>query len=257
MSAMRKVTVCWAPECSEVVPSKGNGRPGRYHTTACKQRAFRRAGGKAPTEPYPPLTAGSGTDVPPPERGVIAKPASTKPTGRTTRRTVKAPPKETPPVAPVAGGEGAGAVPEVKHQPAPAATSDAGAFDPTAAVSDGTTGALAGAPAPPATVTQLHIAVTEDATIPVTITVHPMVAQYRADLERMNIADTRQGLHIIAMAEKLVSSSTSAAAATTVSKELERLMEAAEENTPAARIGRDPSAAIRERTIAKLTAVSA
>jgi hypothetical protein len=100
------------------------------------------------------------------------------------------------------------------------------------------------------------VAITEDSTVPVQIKVNPMVARYRADLERMGILDTRQGLHILEMAEKLVSSSTSASAATNVSRELERLMAAAEQDSPEARVGRDPSVAIRERTIAKLQALS-
>lgn len=235
MTDMRNAAVCWAPECSNVpAPSRGS-RPSRYCSPGCRVKALRRNGGTAPSEPYPPLVPEAHHPVvvppmplppqPPAEDDTVVPPQ--KPPKQ---RTVKVPPKETPPEPPQTGGEGSGAAPVAEDQPAPDAEG---------------------------TVTQLHIAVTQDSTIPVAITVHPMVAQYRADLERMKIADTRQGLHIIAMAEKLVSSSTSAAAATTVSKELERLMDAAEENTPAARIGRDPSAAIRERTIAKLTAVSA
>lgn len=199
MTGMRETTVCWAPECANVVIIGGgtaNGRPRRYCCVNCRVRAFRRAGGKAPTEPFPPLTADAGAETP-------------------VAGTPKRPPKgsKTPPV-------------------------------------------LDAAPPPPAPVTQLHVAVTEDSTIPVTIVVHPMVAQYKADLERMGISETRQGLHIVAMAEKLVSSATSASAATAVSKELERLMAVAEQNTPEAQVGRDPSVAIRERTLAKLRAVA-
>lgn len=135
----------------------------------------------------------------------------------------------------------------------PTAT-DTGASDPTGAASDGTAAALAEAPA--ASVTQLHVTVTEDATVPVKIVVHPMVAQYQRDLEQMGQAGTRQGLQALAMAEKLVSSATSPAAAATISKELDRLMAALEQNTPDAQVGRDPSVAIRERTIAKLRAVA-
>jgi hypothetical protein len=92
--------------------------------------------------------------------------------------------------------------------------------------------------------------------VPVQIVVHPMVARYRRDLEQMGQAETRQGLQVIAMAEKLVSSATSASAAASLSKELDRLMAAMEENTPVARAQQDPSTVIRERTLAKLRAVA-
>lgn len=110
--------------------------------------------------------------------------------------------------------------------------------------------------APAATVTQLHVAVTEDATVPVKVTVHPMVAAYKRDLERHNRLETRQGQQILAMAEKLVSSATSPAAAANLSRELERLMAALEAGTTEAQVRVDPSVAIRERTIAKLRAVA-
>lgn len=109
---------------------------------------------------------------------------------------------------------------------------------------------------PQATVTQLHIAVTEDATVPVVVKVHPMVAQYKRDLERIGKAETRQGEQVLVMAEKLVSSATSPAAAANLSKELERLMASLEASAPEAQVSADPSAAIRERTIAKLRAVA-
>lgn len=106
-----------------------------------------------------------------------------------------------------------------------------------------------------ATVTQLHLAVTEDSTIPVTVKVHPMVAAYKADLERMELLETRKGQQVLTMAEKLVSSATSPAAAANLSKELERLMDALVQASPENQVLRDPSVAIRERTIAKLRAV--
>lgn len=107
----------------------------------------------------------------------------------------------------------------------------------------------------PATVTQLHIAVTEDSTVPVKVTVHPMVAAYKADLERIGKAQSRAGLQVIEMAEKLVSSATSPAAAANLSKELERLMASVEADTVDAKVSMDPSLIIRDRTLAKLRAV--
>jgi hypothetical protein len=225
---MRSVTelMCWSPECSTLVEQKLTGRPKLYCSATCRQRAFRRNGGKAPSEPYPPLLPADRWVPPPPKPAKKSPPAARTPRKRAVR---SKPPAETPPVSPEADGAEAGADGLVVGS----APADGGG-----------------------TVTQLHIAVTEDATVPVVIRVHPMVAQYTADLERMGIAETRQGLHIIAMAEKLVSSATSASAATNVSKELERLMAAAEQNTPEAQIGRDPSVSIRERTIAKLRALA-
>ena len=124
------------------------------------------------------------------------------------------------------------------------------------------TGAAAEAASPAgtggaATVTQLHVAVTEDSTVPVKVTVHPMVAAYKADVERFGKAGTRQGLQVIEMAEKLVSSATSPAAAANLSKELQRLMDALEESSNDALVSQDPSLIIRDRTLVKLRAIQA
>lgn len=106
-----------------------------------------------------------------------------------------------------------------------------------------------------ATVTQLHVAVTENSTVPVEIKVHPMVAAYKADVAKLGKANDRQGLQVIEMAEKLVSSATSPAAAANLSKELERLMTALQESSNDALVSQDPSLIIRERTLAKLRAI--
>jgi hypothetical protein len=102
----------------------------------------------------------------------------------------------------------------------------------------------------------LHLAITENATVPVEIKVHPMVAAYRTDLDRMGLTETRKGQQVLTMAEKLVSSATSPAAAANLSKELERLMDALVQASPENQVNQDPSVAIRERTIAKLRAVA-
>lgn len=104
----------------------------------------------------------------------------------------------------------------------------------------------------PAQVTQLHVAITEDSTVPVKIVVHPMVAAYKADVAKLGKANDRQGLQVIEMAEKLVSSATSPAAAANLSKELQRLMDALEESSNDALVNQDPSLIIRDRTLAKL-----
>jgi hypothetical protein len=43
---------CWAPECSVSIPVPPRGRHPKYCSGACRQRAVRRNGGKAPSEPY-------------------------------------------------------------------------------------------------------------------------------------------------------------------------------------------------------------
>lgn len=209
--------VCWAPECGNVpAPSRGS-RPSRYCSPRCRVRAVRRNGGTAPSEPYPPLQPDAATPI----AAVADAGKAPAPTAR--KSPAKAPRRRTvkaPPEAPAGASDSAGAAP------------------------------------PEATVTQLHVAVTEDSTIPVTVTVHPMVAAYKVDLARMGKAETRQGHQIVAMAEKLVSSATSPAAAANLSKELERLMASLEASAPEAQASADPSVVIRERTIAKLRAVA-
>jgi len=118
-------------------------------------------------------------------------------------------------------------------------------------------GAAAGSAETPvaAPVTQLHVVVTEDSTVPVEIKVHPLVAAYKADLAKINQEHTRDGLQVIELAQKLVSSATSPAASAGISKELSKLMSELEQNTPAAIAERDPSLFIRERTLAKLRAL--
>lgn len=86
---------------------------------------------------------------------------------------------------------------------------------------------------------------------------HPMVASYKADLAKMGQLGTRQGLRVIETAEKFVSSATSPAATAGLSKELDRLMEELDSQSPRALADRDPSLIIRERTLAKLRAVTA
>ena len=231
--------VCWAPECGNVPPPSKGSRPSRYCSGRCRVRAVRRNGGKAPHTPYPPYEPML-TPVPAPAP-VRARKADNVPSASAPpvaqeqprrRRTVKTPPKE------------AGPPPELS------------------ASADGVPVDRPGAPeappaAPAARVTQLHVAVTEDATLPVEIRVHPLVAQYRADLEAIGMAATRQGLQVIEMAEKLVSAATSPAAASGLSRELDRMMADLEQNTPSALAERDPSLVIRERTLAKLRAVQA
>lgn len=105
--------------------------------------------------------------------------------------------------------------------------------------------------------TQLHVTVTEDSTVPVAIKVHPLVARYKHDLEQIGQAETRQGLQVIQLAERLVSSATSPAASASISKELDRLLSELEQSTPAKLAERDPSLIIRQRTLEKLQAVGA
>lgn len=220
---MRNATVCWAPECSAVVPPPRRGIQGRYCSPAHRIKALRRNGGKAPSEPYPPFEPG---DVVVPVLAAVPTPppSAKKPRKAATRRTVKAPAVKSPAGTPETAGEAAEAP---RGEP--------------------------GASASP--VTQLHVVVTEDATVPVEIKVHPMVAAYRADLDKIGQAYTRQGLQVIELAEKLVSSATSPAAAANLSKELQRLMGELEAGTLDALVNLDPSLVIRDRTLAKLRAI--
>lgn len=155
------------------------------------------------------------------------------------------------PADPPAGTEGSATHPEPRSGPAPADRNQADSGSSPAAPEV----EAESAPAPAATVTQLHVAVTENSTVPVEITVHPMVAAYKADVAKLGKAGTRQGLQVIEMAEKLVSSATSPAAAANLSKELTRMMDALEESSNDALVSQDPSLIIRDRTLAKLRAI--
>lgn len=225
MNGMRNMTVCWAPECGNVVPPPRRGAPGRYCSSTCRVRALRRNGGKAPSEPYPPLEPGV-------TLAVSEAPPDVK-QGEPRKRSPRSRPVSQPPQT------------AVNSDPRGRTVPAGGVHAPSDSAESGT----------PATVTQLHVTVTEDSTIPVEIRVNPMVAAYRADLERIGQATSRQGLQVIEMAEKLVSSATSPAAAANLSKELERLMSAVESTSTQAQALRDPSLVIRERTLAKLRAV--
>lgn len=83
------------------------------------------------------------------------------------------------------------------------------------------------------------------------------MGKYREDLEKLGQQGTREGLQVLQLAEKLVSSATSPAASAGLSRELKALMDGLEQNTPAAMAERDPSLIIRERTLAKLRLVGA
>lgn len=219
--------ICWGPECGNAVEQKRMGRAKLYCSPACRIKALRRNGGKAPETPYPPLRViplRPAAEVLPSKPPEVLEPV-TPPAPAPARKAPKPRGKRKPAAPPMQRPDGEG----VRTPPAEPA------FAP---------------------VTHLHVAVTEDSTVPVTVKVHPMVARYQADLEEMGMADTRQGLQVLAMAEKLVSSATSPAAAANLSKELERLMAQLEQNTPSALAAQDPSTVIRDRTVAKLRAVA-
>lgn len=236
---MRTVTICWGPECGATIEQSGVGRTQRYHAPSCKTRAARRNGGKAPTEPYPPLEAGEPFQAR--GYGKLSARLTQDAAAPTVASDAPRPGRgNQPPAAKVTTGPRGGPVPDDRNQ----ARKGSGPAAPEAESE----------PAP-ATVTQLHLAITEDATVPVEIKVHPMVAAYRTDLDRMGMTQTRKGQQVLTMAEKLVSSATSPAAAANLSRELERLMDALVQASPENQVLQDPSVAIRERTIAKLRAV--
>lgn len=270
MTDMRNAEVCWAPECGNVPPESRGSRPSRYCSGRCRVRAVRRNGGKAPSAPYPPLEpsplqqdatsvsvvtgseqqAGGG-----PERAVPKQPGGSDADVLGQQAPVRR-------GGPVAGNVTPPAVATAGKAPAPVRSSSGPPTSPAAPPegegAGGTVNPDTPAPKPEATVTQLHLAITENATVPVEIVVHPMVAAYKRDLERMGHRDTRQGQQITAMAEKLVSSATSPTAAANLSKELERLMAALEESAPKPEDQSllNPAEVIRERTIAKLRSVA-
>lgn len=209
-----KVTVCWAPECGEPIVQPPRGRPQRYHSNACRQKALRRNGMVAPTEPFPPLEPWA-TVVAPPEIPA-SRPLSSPASGPTARSGAAVAHAETtaaapaPPEPTISVAEHLAKLAEVANPPAPA---------------------------PPPE--------------------HPLVGKYREDLEKLGQQGTREGLQVLQLAEKLVSSATSPAASAGLSRELKVLMDGLEQNTPAAMAERDPSLIIRERTLAKLRLVGA
>lgn len=270
---MADVVVCWGPECGAVVEQTVMGRPRRYHSPTCRTRAHRRGGGKSPEAPYPPLEPGEpfkATGYGRPPKPKAPKPprltqdaasstvvsGSEQPAAVSTREA----PADGRPGGSDAAGKAQGTPRDSVQPPAVATAGKAPASDPAsppraAAPGSPKSPAPSSEEAPSATVTQLHIAVTEDSTLPVEIKVHPMVAAYKADLEQIGLLETRKGQQVLTMAEKLVSSATSPAAAANLSKELERLMDSLVQDAPENQVLRDPSVAIRERTIAKLRAV--
>lgn len=229
------VVMCWAPECAEIVVQGGRGRVQRYHTKACRQKALRRNGMKAPTEPYPPLLP-----TPEPSPTVVAPPEI---------------PVSRPPSSPAAGptaGHGA-AVAHAETTAAAPAPSVVPVFTERP-------------PLPPSVPAEPTISVAEhlaklaevaNPPAPAPPPEHPLVVKYREDLEKLGQQSTREGLQVLQLAEKLVSSATSPAASAGLSRELKALMDGLEQNTPAAMAERDPSLIIRERTLAKLRLVGA
>lgn len=232
---MRKGT-CWAPECEKAVQRK-------YCSDACKQKAFRRNGGKSPSTPYPPHPLLGDPDRhldTAPKAVVRSKPPEKKPRATTPRRGRVA----------AAHAETTAATFSPQH-PAPAGPAPAlagGAGDPASGPGEP-------APGPAVRTETVTVAYTEDGSPTVPLKVHPLVARYKADLAKINQLDTRDGLEVIQLAERLVSSATSPAAAASLSRELKARIDDLERSTPEALAGRDPSLAIRERTLAKLRGV--
>lgn len=226
-----KVTVCWAPECGEPIVQPPRGRPQRYHSNACRQKALRRNGMVAPTEPFPPLEPWA-TVVAPPEIPV-SRPPSSPAAGPTAGHGAAVAHAETTAAAPAPS-----VVPVFTERPPlpPSAPPE-----PTISVAEHLA-KLAEVANPPA---------------PAPPPEHPLVGKYREDLEKLGQQGTREGLQVLQLAEKLVSSATSPAASAGLSRELKALMDGLEQNTPAAMAERDPSLIIRERTLAKLRLVGA
>lgn len=217
-----QVAVCWAPECGRVLPPSRSGRPRQYCNGACRIKAIRRNGGKAPDTPYPPFEP-TAVPVPAPaldtveSRGVTVK-------ARSGRR------RPNPP-------QGAAVSPEAAapplDTPAPADHLDAGAGYPASSAEDLD-------PKAP--------------TVPVPFKPHPMVEAYRADLQKLGALESRDGQKVLEMATKLTSAAASPAASANLSKELDRLMGDLEAKTqPQAET--DAFNVIRERTLRKLGVV--
>jgi hypothetical protein len=248
---MRNPVMCWAPECGELVPQPARGYR-RYCNANCKMKAFRRNGKKAPSVPYPPLLP---TLVPAPS--VVAPPENS------------APPVSWPTPVPHADGPTAGGteLDAAAHAETTAVSSTTrrsgqlgaqGSSGPAVPVAEARP-APAPAPAEPVIKLSEHLAKMAEVAnppAPEPPPEHPLVAKYRSDLEALGQASSRDGLQVLQLAEKLVSSATSPAASAGLSRELKGLMEGLEQNSPEAMAERDPSLFIRERTLAKLKALA-
>lgn len=262
--------ICWAPECANPLgATKPKGQPRRYCSGACRIRAIRRNGGKAPSEPYPPLAASTplhqdapGVTVAVQLEQQAAKPTRVKPAvtlaaggsdvagkARKERRDSVQPPAVatagTAP-APAAPPQGAAALPRVA-----APTQDKA---PTEQPPAGTAPGAVADPAPGYPESSAEDLDPKAPTVPIPVPKHPLVEAYRADLTALGKQDSVDGLKILEMAGKLVSASSSPAASANLSKELDRLL--ADLKTAAQPKGEsDPFNAIRERTLRKLGVV--
>jgi hypothetical protein len=224
------VNICWAPECANPLgETKPKGQPRRYCSGACRIRAIRRNGGKAPSEPYPPLAPADPLHQDAP--GVTV--AEQFPPGAAALPRVAAPTSEQGPADHLSAGP----------------TQDSAAGRPDG-LADGPGESFGGSPGyPESSAEDLD---PRSPTVPVLK--HPLVEAYRADLTALGKQDSVDGLKILEMAGKLVSASSSPAASANLSKELDRLL--ADLKAAAQPKGEsDPFNVIRERTLRKLVVV--
>lgn len=232
-----QVVVCWAPECGRVLPPSRSGRPRQYCNGACRIKAIRRNGGKAPDTPFPPLEP-------------TAQPVQTPALDTVESRGVTVEPRRRPPRRQPNPPRGAAVSPEaaaplLDTSPAPAAV--------LPAVHQDTGHPASGEPAgyPASSAEDLD---PKAPTVPVPFKPHPMVEAYRTDLQKLGALESRDGQKVLEMATKLTSSAASPAASAGLSKELDRLMGDLEAKTqPQAET--DAFNVIRERTLRKLGVV--
>lgn len=204
--------MCWAPECSTVIPVPSRGRHPRYCSGACRQRAVRRNGGTAPDHPYEPQPAVASPPVRtvPPAGAVAGTTAPALKPKRKTKRPAK-PPIATfsdvpSPVGVVAEGRSSAATGDSPPAPdAPPASPEQAA--PTLSivpppVPDPVPEA---APEPPPP-TEFYLSVV-------------------AELEAIGQHQSRKGLQALAIVSRMESPNTSAASIGTLSKELDRFLD--------------------------------
>lgn len=204
---------CWAPECAVSIPVPPRGRHPKYCSGACRQRAVRRNGGKAPSTPY--VTVPGAVTSPPvrsvPPAGAVA--GTTAPASKPKRKTKRPakPPAATfsdvpSPVGSVAEGGAsvtAGDSPSVPEQPPadPEPVAPALSIVPPPSVPPAPE-----APPEPLPPTEFYLSVV-------------------AELEAIGQHESRKGRQALAIAARMESPNTSAASVGSLSKELDRFLD--------------------------------
>lgn len=217
--------VCWAPECSTVIPVPPRGRHPRYCSGACRQRACRRNGGKAPDKPYDPqpavtvISAGAATPIQRPDgAGVRTPPAPAPKPKRKNTRPAKPPAatfSDVPSPARESVIEGGASVTAGDSPPAP---------DTPPASPEQVAPALSIVPPPPVPDPL------EAASEPPPPT--EFYLSVVAELEAIGQHESRKGRQALAIAARMEDRGTSAASVASLSKELDRFLDEMKATAP-------------------------